>query len=281
MSSQPHEQGPAWTDKLLREAEHEPEQMLESPRFAILVEPDLPVKLQRPTVPPYCGVGQLVYKKPGGKRSKGTAFAIGGNFIMTAAHCVCKYDTSNLNSEFVFVPASHLENGVAEAMFGAWQIKPGTLPKTMPGWHDASIHLHGHIACDVAVIELESRHGKTLEETVGAFRLRFDKDWTVNDVADFALDALGYPKATGDHPLESGEMYIQRGSFVTENNGVMLRHGRMGRGSSGGPWVHSTSMSGGKWPKVYGLTSHSRHQGENSSPAFDKTVEAFVRAAMS
>lgn len=200
-----------------------------------------------PTAWPWRTIGQLFFNA-GGEPFTGTAYAIGTNTLLTAAHNL--YYQGTWSEDLLFVPALAGDH----APFGAWAYVREIV---MPDWQ-----VTPSPAYDVGIVwlALGGNNRRPIGEIVGSLGLTYNRtlprDW---------ID-VGYP---GDQRT----MIADPGSFTRSFDGgrIVGKTGSIGSGASGGPWLLY-----GNTDFANGIHSASQSADEKISPTFRDSIARFI-----
>lgn len=136
------------------------------------------------------------------------------NMLVTAAHCL--YSQGSYNKDIVFVPGYRSGN----TPYGVWSIKSMLVDDRWIKSQDPDM--------DVGFVALEpgsDKHGKNIEEVLGANKLGIDEGF------DHVVEVTGYP-SNSDQPVSCM-------TRTRKQSAHQLRFdcGRFFGGTSGAPWV--------------------------------------------
>ena len=209
-------------------------------------------------------VGKLEAPKPGNKVSGCTATSIGGNHVLTAAHCV--YDTSSsiprLYDTIHFYPAAGHHNQMPHGRFRVTRVHH---PEHLNGLAPGLEKLHN----DIAVLEIsEDDGGNTLRRFIGTFGI-----WGRSALQDGTMSTLGYP---GDK--ESRVQYHQEDCPYEIFSRTLLRtYCDVFSGQSGSPVLLYSEKHGES--HIHGVISAEAEQANYATritPERQRTILAIV-----
>lgn len=195
---------------------------------------------------PHRWIGRFSFSTPSGT-SYCSATALGGNNIVTAAHCV--YDTPSRNAWYtnkVFTPA--YRNG--SAPYGTFATTACTI---LTSWVNLSgaYSINSWAKYDVAVCTVgRNSAGQTLNTAVGYSGYAWNYGYVRN------VDNLGYPLKN-----YAGSWLSWRGAYLRlcaaetyyRSTDVRGMGCNWGGGISGGPWIDSASLAS---PVTYGTNGY-------------------------
>lgn len=204
------------------------------------------------TFPNYTGyphktVGKVFFSNPlNGKSYVCSASSIGGDAVITAAHCVRDGKTGTWWTNWTFVPA--YRSGVAP--YGQWTANH--LWSRTPYVNGAA----GDSRYDVGGAVLNRRSLTRISDSVGFLGFMWNASST-DTGAHWAL--IGYPAAS---PFHGQYQYICQSSFAYNGStGAPATIGAgcdMTGGCSGGPWLRMYAKVAGNWNYVNGVNSYRR-----------------------
>jgi V8-like Glu-specific endopeptidase len=219
---------------------------------------------------PHRAVGKVFFTKPGVGNFVCSASSIGGDGVITAAHCVRDGRTGAWWTNWVFVPAYY--NGAAP--YGQWTANH--LWARGPWVNGYS----GDNRFDVGGAVLNRRSGVRISTSVGWLGFMWNQSQSSTS-AHFAL--IGYPAKA---PFTGGLQYICQASFAYYGAGAPSAVGvgcDMSNGCSGGPWLRMYSKIAGSANYVNGVISYRRcidaacvnvYTYELYSPYFDANIKS-------
>jgi V8-like Glu-specific endopeptidase len=220
---------------------------------------------------PHATVGKVFFRKPDGKRYVCTASSVGGDAVITAAHCVIDGKTGTWWSDWIFAPA--YKNGVSP--YAQWTANHL--------WARAPYvnGLKGDNRFDVGGAVLNRRSLIRISARVGHLGFMWNAN-SSDTTAHWAL--IGYPQAL---PFTGELQFICQSSFAYNGaGGVPAPLGvgcDMTGGCSGGPWIRRYSKFLAASNYVNGVNSYrrcfdaacaSQYTHELFSPYFDANVKA-------
>jgi V8-like Glu-specific endopeptidase len=200
------------------------------------------------------GVGKLVMMS-GDSPSNCSASAIGGNFIVTAAHCIVGPSDVTFLTKMAFVPDYGLRGTYKP--FGLWPVTKVYMPTK---YYETSKQGHGDFPADVAVMRVANDpQGATLQEVL---RTVYKAVQTKDGVPSARAATYGYP-GTGGKKFEDGpEMFYCVGDFTDEGQKPVSQLNTTNcaakGGNSGGPLFDSKWNVIGVAQSAAGNTSFSR-----------------------
>jgi len=225
------------------------------------------------TTYPFRTVGKVFFTKPGIGNFVCSGSSIGGDGVLTAAHCVHDSATSTFWSNWVFVPA--YKSGAAP--YGQWTANHLWF---LSGYQDGG---GGDSRFDIGGAVLNRKGTTRISASVGFLGFQWNQSNTSTS-AHWAI--LGYPQAA---PFNGNTQQVCQTSFAYTAGGSAPSPIGVGcdqtGGTSGGPWVRSFSGLAGATNYANGVNSYRRcfDQGCTSlyiyelfSPYFDNNAK-FLR----
>jgi V8-like Glu-specific endopeptidase len=227
---------------------------------------------------PHSTVGKVFFTKPGVGNFVCSASSIGGDGVITAAHCVHDSATNTFWSNWVFVPA--YKNG--SAPLGQWT---ANFLLYLSAYKNGG---SGDSRYDIGGAVLNRNAGLRISQKVGFLGFA----WNQNNAGTGAHWAIiGYPQAA---PFNGNLQYICQSSYAYNAGGSAPSPIGTGcdqtGGTSGGPWVRNYSGVGGNSDYVNGVNSYRRcfdtqctslYTQELFSPYFDNSAKAIKDCAAS
>lgn len=217
---------------------------------------------------PFRTVGKVFFTKPGVGNFVCSASSIGGDGVLTAAHCVHDSDSNTYWTNWTFVPAYN--NGAAP--YGQWSANHLWV---FNNWQNNN---GGDFHWDLGGAVLNRRSGKKISQVVGWLGFQW------NQPANSAWTLVGYPAAApfnGKYQNVCHSSYAYgRGIGSPDPVGVGCD---MTGGCSGGPWIRSFSGGTGSTNYANGVNSHRRcfdnacnrqYTQELFSPYFDANAKS-------
>jgi V8-like Glu-specific endopeptidase len=221
---------------------------------------------------PHTTVGKVFFTKPGVGNFVCSASSIGGDGVITAAHCVHDGATNTFWSNWVFVPA--YKNGAAP--YGQWTANHLWVGG---GYINGG---SGDSRYDVGGAVLNRIGGLKISQKVGYLGFAWNQTNTSGTGAHWAI--IGYPQAA---PFNGGQQFICQTSYGYSAGGSAPSPIGVGcdqtGGTSGGPWIRNYSGTGGASNYANGVNSYRRcfdnactslYTQELFSPYFDNSTKA-------
>jgi len=223
------------------------------------------------TIYPYKTVGKVFFTEPGIGNFVCSASSIGGDGVITAAHCVHDSATGTFWSNWVFVPA--YRDGVAP--YGQWTANHLWF---LSAYQDGG---NGDSRFDIGGAVLNRKGTTKISASVGFLGFQWNQTTTATS-AHWAI--LGYPQAA---PFNGNRLQICQASFAYTAGGSAPSPIGAGcdqtGGTSGGPWIRSFSGNAGATNYANGVNSYRRcfdqactsvYTFELFSPYFDNSAKA-------
>lgn len=214
------------------------------------------------TFPNYTGyphrtVGKVFFTKPGIGNFVCSAASIGGDAVLTAAHCVQDGNTGNFWTNWVFVPA--YKNG--SAPYGQWTANHLWV---LGSWANG---VKGNFRFDVGGAVLNRRAGTKISNRVGWLGFLW------NAPSNTHWTAVGYPQGS---PFNGKLQQICQASYAYSAGGAAPDPIAIGcdftGGSSGGPWIQKYSKVAGASNYLNGVNSYQRCTNASCSVVFNKEM---------
>lgn len=220
---------------------------------------------------PHITVGKVFFTKPGIGNFVCSGSSIGGDGVITAAHCVHDSNSGAFWTNWTFVPA--YKNGTAP--YGQWSANHL--------WFISNYQNNagGDSRYDIGGAVLNRKSGVKISQKVGFLGFAWNQD-NGSLSAHWAL--IGYPAAS---PFNGNLMYICQASYAYSAGGSAPSPIGVGcdqtGGTSGGPWIRNYSGASGASNYVNGVNSYRRcvnasctsvFTNELFSPYFDNTAKA-------
>lgn len=217
---------------------------------------------------PHKTVGKVFFKKPGDSRTWScSASSIGGDGVITAAHCVRDGSTGTWWTNWSFVPA--FKNGAKP--YGQWTVDHLWV---QGGWVDGGNGDHDY---DIGGAVLTRKSGRKISQTLGWLGFA----WNQNEENHWTL--LGYPV---DPPFNGNLQQICHSSYAYSagffGGGPIAVGCDQTGGASGGPWILKYAGNAAANNYVNGVNSYRRclnsgctqlYTFELFSPEFDNSTK--------
>ncbi|MGW3293180.1 trypsin-like serine peptidase [Streptomyces xiamenensis] len=202
--------------------------------------------------------------------------APGGSVVATAAHCVSSPERPQPPAEVWFVPG--YDHGLSTYQRDGWRVLAFHTPQQWQPEPDGDIA--GLLPHDYALLTVEEKDGRTIQQTHGANTLAFAP---VPDGKD--VDALGYP-ASAPYDGESlracsGATRVLDGPDAPAANvgGLLLEDCDLTEGASGGPWLQDYDPATGSGTLVAVMSAGTGTGRVVGRPFPEEARELLTRAA--
>jgi len=194
---------------------------------------------------PHVTVGKVYFTEPGVGNFVCSGSSIGGDAVMTAAHCIHSATGTTFWTNWVFVPA--YKNGAAP--FGQWT---ANILYYLSAYRDGG---SGDSRYDIGGAVLNRNSGFKISQKVGF--LGFAWNQSTNTGAHWAI--IGYPQAA---PFNGTQQFICQASYAYNAGGSAPSPIGAGcdqtGGTSGGPWIRNYAGFSGQVNFINGVNSFRR-----------------------
>ena len=195
---------------------------------------------------PHATVGKVFFTKPGIGNFVCSASSVGGDAVITVAHCIHDSATTTFWTNWVFIPA--YKNGVAP--FGQWS---ANILYYLSAYRNGG---SGDSRYDIGGAVLNRNSGLKISQKVGFLGFAWNQS-TSSTSAHWAV--IGYPQAA---PFNGNNQYICQASYAYNAGGSAPSPIAVGcdqtGGTSGGPWVRNYAGISGAVNYVNGVNSYRR-----------------------
>jgi len=194
---------------------------------------------------PHITVGKVFFTKPGIGNFVCSASSIGGDAVMTAAHCIHDATTNTFWTNWAFIPA--YKNGTKP--YGQWTANYlFYLAAYYTGGGDSRYDIGGAV--------LNRISGFKISQKVGYLGFAWNQS-TSSTSAQWAI--IGYPQAA---PFNGNLQYICQASYAYNAGGNAPSPIGAGcdqsGGTSGGPWIRNYAGVPGTTNYINGVNSYRR-----------------------